>query len=163
MRPGPFLLRNVPPNVRKTHTPPRQQAPTQAAAGIQSITSSPEPDDTSSPAATVPTVPPAGERDSNPGPVLRDLSSPHWNSEALIPVFEAKTQRVVKFERARLKGERSKLGSKFLERGGKRLLRAGNSVIGLYSVTQVDSNTSVQGCSTAFQVAPNCSVVSEGG
>lgn len=85
---------------------------------------------------------------------LKDISSPHWSSEALVPILNPKTQSVTGFRHATEKSEHSVLGARFLENGQKALVKAANSVI--ETVSSLDSGWILPAVSrsTAFEVGP---------
>lgn len=58
------------------------------------------------------------------------LHNQHWGSEALIPNYRSKRQKVGSFSRAESPTERSPLGEEFLKRNSNALVRAANSVVG---------------------------------
>src|SRR5579871_6313157 len=85
---------------------------------------------------------------------LSDISSPHWSSEALIPIFDRSTQSIKSFIHAKNKSEHSPHGTRFLEKTpSEALLRAANSVIG--ASCQVRAGwASARTVSSAFEVGP---------
>jgi hypothetical protein len=66
------------------------------------------------------------------------LHNQHWGSEALIPNYNSKSQKVDSFSRAKSPTERSPLGEKFLKRKSEALVRAANSVVGTGSYQYSD-------------------------
>src|SRR6266496_2928838 len=60
-----------------------------------------------------------------------DISSPHWNSEALVPTFDPSTSIVNSFIHASDRKEYSSLGQEFLKRKQSALTHAANSVVEL--------------------------------
>lgn len=85
---------------------------------------------------------------------LNDISSPHWFSEALVPIFEPRVRTAKSFVHAKLKKERSPLGARFLKDNPEALLRAANSLIGISAVVRRVPWSSLSSSGTAFEVGP---------
>ena len=65
--------------------------------------------------------------------LLQDISSPHWRSEALVPIYNASTRSIKSFFHAKNRNERSPLGSQFLKHNSKALVHAANATLGICS------------------------------
>jgi hypothetical protein len=86
---------------------------------------------------------------------LPDISSPHWSSEALVPIFDGPKQSIIRFTHARERTEQSIHGTQFLERAPSRaLIHAANSVIGLDCRVRRGWSSSWATKGTAFEVGP---------
>jgi len=76
------------------------------------------------------------------------MSSPHWDSEALVPQFQGPD--VTALKPARAEEERSELGRVFLRRNREGLVRCANATVGY----KADLTNGTIGTGTAFQVGP---------
>ena len=76
------------------------------------------------------------------------MSSPHWDSEALVPQFNG--PRVTAFKAAAAEEERSELGRVFLRRNPEGLVRCANATVGY----KADLANGTIGTGTGFQVSP---------
>lgn len=86
---------------------------------------------------------------------LDDISSPHWSSEALVPIFVGQTQSVNRFIHAPERSEVTSYGTQFLKKPhGDALIRAANSVIGVTCEVRHGWFTSLASSGTAFEVGP---------
>ena len=88
-----------------------------------------------------------------------DISSPHWNSEALVPTFICATGTVKSFVHALDRREHSVLGSEFLRKKQPALTHAANSVVELNA--EVKESLFLRtwySKATAFQVGPGGSL-----
>lgn len=80
---------------------------------------------------------------------LKDISSPHWSSEALVPQFDSKTRRVTSFKHS---VEPSPLSVPFLK--SRSLVHAANSVIGFTAEFKRGVFGVGAATGTAFEVGP---------
>ena len=88
-----------------------------------------------------------------------DISSPHWNSEALVPTFVPATSTVKSFIHALDRKEHSSLGNEFLKKKNGVLTLAANSVVELDAVIKEPLFLRTwYSKSTAFQVGPGGSL-----
>jgi hypothetical protein len=76
------------------------------------------------------------------------LSSPHWESEALVPQFQRDS--VTDFKHAAPERERSELGGVFLRRNREGLVKCANAIVAY----KADLTNRTIGTGTAFQVGP---------
>jgi hypothetical protein len=65
-----------------------------------------------------------------------DISSPHWNSEALVPTFIRGTSTIKTFIHALDRKEHSSLGGEFLKKKRGALIHTANSVVEINAVVQ---------------------------
>ena len=85
----------------------------------------------------------------------QDISSPHWNSEALVPTFVPSTSIVKSFIHASDRKEHSSLGQEFLKRKQSAVTHAANSVVELDAVIKERLLLRTwYSKATAFQVGP---------
>jgi len=66
--------------------------------------------------------------------MVPSLYATNWQSEALIPNYNAAKLKVTSFSRAKSPKERSKFGKEFLETNPKVLVRAANAILGCLSI-----------------------------
>ena len=84
-----------------------------------------------------------------------DISSPHWNSEALVPTFVPTTSIVKSFGHSLDRKERSSLGDEFLKKKNGSLIHAANSVLELNALVKEPLFLRTwYSKATAFQVGP---------
>lgn len=83
---------------------------------------------------------------------LKEISSPHWRSEALVPQFNPRTRGVTAFHHAKNPKEQSPLGTKFLQKNST-LKDAADSTLGILQVHETVRSRGISS-GTAFQVGP---------
>jgi hypothetical protein len=79
-------------------------------------------------------------------PQIPYMSSPHWESEALVPQFKGRA--VQTFRQANAKKDKTEAGRVFLRANREGLVRAANAVVGY----KADLTRGTTGTGTAFQV-----------